>query len=64
MFWQRFFPLVNFPYKEAIESWKSENKLVWWLTNHDSFTIVSFETWPNSQSFMNPSSFHDVKLIF
>jgi len=26
MFWQKTFPLVNFPYKEAIESWKSENK--------------------------------------
>ncbi len=28
------------------------------------YVVVSFETWPNFQSFMNPFSFHDVKLIF
>jgi hypothetical protein len=56
--------LANFPYKEAIEAWESENK--WY---GDSWVIilvvvVSFETWPNFHIFMNHFSFHDVKPIF
>ncbi len=64
MFQQKKITLANFPYKEAIESWKSENK--WY---GDSWVIiitvvVSFETWPNFQILMNPFSFHDFKPIF
>jgi hypothetical protein len=47
MFQQKFFTLINFPYKDAIESWKSENK--WY---DDSLImilaiVVSFQTRPN-----------------
>jgi len=62
MFQQKIFILANFPYKEVIESWKSENK--WYGESWFFYVVVSFETWPNFQSFMNPFSFHDVKLIF
>jgi hypothetical protein len=51
MFQQKFFTLVNFSYKHAIESWRSENK---W--NDDSqimilATVVSFQTSPKFSKF-------------
>jgi hypothetical protein len=47
MFQQKFFTLVNFSYKDAIESWKSENK---WYDDSQIMilaTVVSFQIWPN-----------------
>ncbi len=44
MFQQNFFTLVNFPYKDAIESWKSENK---WYDDSQIMilsTVISFQT--------------------
>jgi hypothetical protein len=43
MFWQKFITLEIFPYKEAIESWESENK---WYGNSQVIilvVVVSFE---------------------
>jgi hypothetical protein len=43
MFWQKFITLANFPYKEAIESWESENK--WYGDSRVLIllAVVSFE---------------------
>ncbi len=44
MFQQKFFTVVNFSYKDAIESWKSENK---WSDDSQIMilaTVVSFQT--------------------
>jgi hypothetical protein len=44
MFQQKFFTLVNFSHKDAIESWKSENK---WYDDSQIMilaTVVSFQT--------------------